>query len=253
MTGLLRTATDVFMSAVYKLPEGPLKQALRQWLLRLKPGYFSKRFFVTAGDTAVIVGTPDPERVHQFATLTQPGGRTIIFEPAPANVERLRDAAADYPHVTVDDRGLWRSAGQQTLQLASPDNPGDHKIDVEGVEHDNDYREENYIDEVTIDVETLDGVLAEYGIDPDYVEIMVNGAEQAILDGATETLERSGAKFWVKGHARDETGRPLNRVLCDQFESFGYRTVISKGGQETVGEIDDWERRGGDVYAWKPA
>lgn len=237
--------------AFHRLPAVRPKNRLRAALVSRVSGQFPKGVFVDSGDTVVVVGTPNPDRIHTFADLTGAGGRTIVFEPEPRNYERLRDAAAAYDNVTVDDRGVWSDAETKILKVADEANPGDHKIAVPGIEHDNDYRAGNYVDEMQISVDSLDALLSEYDASPDYVEIMVNGAELEVLAGASRTLEETSAKFWIKGHARDSSGKPINRRIRERLAEYGYNAVTSKGGTEAVGDIDDWEIREGDVFAWR--
>lgn len=236
--------------ALQRVPTRTLKNNLLLGIFKIR-GHAPQALTKGPGDSAVMVGTPNTERVHQFADLVGENGSALFIEPEPNNHERLQRAATEYTNVTVDDRGAWSESAVQELLLAAESNPADHKVSVEGIEHDNDYRDENYVESTEIQVEPLDTILSEHGITPDYVEVMVNGAELKVLEGATETLANAKPRLLVKGHAREEeTGKPINRQVAAMLEEYGYNTVIGAGKDPTVGDTDDWERRDGDVYAW---
>lgn len=145
-----------------------------------------------------------------------------------------------------------KKAGKKELLLGNDSNPGDHKVPVEGVEHDNDYVPGNYNQSILIEVAPLDTIIQEYDIVPNYIEIMVNGAEFEILKGATNTLSNSNLKLLIKGHQRSTaTGDPLNRQISDFLQERGFQTTIGASTSKTVGNTGKWKRRSGDVYAWK--
>lgn len=214
-------------------------------------GSIPRELIIDSGDSAVMVGTPNSSRVDSFGELITPGGRALFIEPHPDNHARLREAAMQYDTVTVDDRGAWSKSGTQKLKLAADSNPADHKIPVENIEHDNDYRGENYTDSIEIQVEQLDRILSDHNIHPNYIEIMVNGAELEVLKGASKILRDSHPRLLVKGHAREtNTGTPINRQIVELLTEYDYKTAIGAVSDETVGNTDDWDRRAGDVYAW---
>lgn len=242
---------SVIRKMLHNIPSAYLKQELFKLIFKYR-GHHVRELLLNEGDTAVIVGTPNQYRVHQFARLTGDSGQVVFIEPEPNNVKSLREAAREYSHVDIDTRGAWSTSGKQVLLLGSPSNPGDHKIAVDNIEHDNDYREENYTESVDIEVAPLDSILAEYEVEPDYIEIMVNGAELEVLKGATEVLTAGRPKLLMKGHQRNATtGEPMNRRLAEYVEQYGYQTVIGANQNETVGETTEWTKRAGDVYAWK--
>lgn len=203
-------------------------------------GKIPRELVIETGDSTVMVGSPNAARLREFAGLTGSSGRVLFVEPEPENVRVLERAAADYHHAAVDDRGAWTESDTRELLLADESNPADHKVPVEGVEHDNDYRSENYNAAVEIEVE------------PDYVEIMVNGAEMEVLEGATRVLETASPTLYVKGHARSvDSGDPINERIAAFLEEYGYRAVVGAPSGSTVGDTADWQQRAGDVYAWR--
>lgn len=243
---VLKAGASVF----YHLPAGSYKNKIRSTLIR-RLNIAPREVLIDRGETAVMVGSPNPRRLHQFARSVGDHGRVLFVEPEPSNYNSLNEAAKKYSHASVDKRGAWSERGTQTLQLGGAEYPADHKIPVEGVKHDNDYREENYKQAVDIDVAPLDEIINDIEIRPDYVEIMVNGAELEVLKGANQMLREETPKLWIKGHALVDSGEPINKEIVNYLADYGYHTAVSPGGDETVGETGEWEKREGDVFGWK--
>lgn len=211
-----------------------------------------EELLIDEGDSAIMVGSPNPEQVHRFASLTGAEGTVLFIEPHPDNAASLRTASSEYDYVTVIEKGVWSSKGTQELMLAHPNHPGDNKIPVNGIQHDNDYRKENYNESIEIDVDTLDNIVEENHIQPDFIEIAVNGAELEVLRGLTNTLEAYLPRLFVKGHPREEgTGKPINTRIVDLLHEHGYQAVIGAATEPTVGDSEEWTRRDGDVYGWR--
>jgi FkbM family methyltransferase len=206
---------------------------------------------IAEGDTAVMVGSPNPKRVHKFANLTGPDGSVLFIEPEPNNFNSLKDAGSNYDHVAIDRVGAWSESDKKELLLGDASNPGDHKIPVKNIEHDNDYRPENYNESIEIQVAPLDNILKENNITPDFIEIAVNGAELEILKGATNTISSAKPMLFVKGHPRNkDTEEPINKQIAEFLRKQGYKTIIGASKMQTVGETKDWDERSGDVFAW---
>lgn len=251
-----RYLTGVAVSKIIHLfPEGESKNTVRAAAFSRFSGWFPvpRAGLIDRGDSVVSVGAASPGQVHTLAHLAGRRGTVLLVEPSPTNHDFLEPATAEYDHVVLDKRGAWREAGTHTMKLAPEDYPADHKLEVENVEHDNDYRHGGYDDEVDVTVAPLDDILCDHGVHPDYVEIMVNGAELEVLRGASEMLDADGPRLWVKGHARDEeTGEPLNeRIVPFLEEDHDYETAVTRGGERTVGTVEGWERRDGDVFAYR--
>lgn len=247
MNQVIKQAGKLFFSAFHYLPESEIKNYIRTEIVQ-KAGKLPKTAFISPGDNVLQVGTPFVKRVE---SLEKHAAESIILEPESQNFARLNEAAEEIKNVEVINKGAWSSKGQKELTVAKSEHPGDHKIPVENIEHDNDYRDNNYVDTQKIEVDTIDNVLNQMSFSPDYIEVMVNGAELEVLKGATDTLESGNSRWWIKGHARKDTGEPLNKKVVSLVEGHGYNTVISSGENSTVGEIPDWDKREGDVFAWK--
>lgn len=241
---------NVLKSGLRSIPSESKHELFK--ILHKSRGTALRELVISEGDSGVMIGSPNPQRVHQFAKLVGSDGRVLFVEPEPNNFNSLRKAGADYDYVDIVRLGAWSESGKQELLLGGESNPGDHKIPVENIEHDNDYRPENYNESIEIQVAPLDTILSENDVIPDYTEIMVNGAEFEILEGATDTLSSAEPTLLIKGHQLNtSTGEPMNKQIADHLRKYGYKTAVGASTRRTVGETDEWEKRAGDVYAWK--
>lgn len=225
---------------------------IRAALVRAR-GTLPKTLRVRRGEVALLVGTPNPSTMVRFSNAVGPSGLVVIVEPAPENIRRLEEAYDRLPWTNVQlvPCAAWSELDHVTFSLAA--HSGDHKIDVDGVEHDNDYRPENtYEETITVQAQPLDNIVEQQELDRvDYVEIMVNGAELEVLRGATSLLRKHRPiRLLVKGHARTEEGKPLNEDICEFLDQFGITTIITEGGDPAVGTNPEWNVRDGDVWAY---
>ena len=233
------------------LPQSALKERIKVATLRVQ-NHLPWRLQVNGGETAIQVGTPNPRTVARYSKSVGPGGRVVVVEAEPSNVERLRQALPTLPHpnVTVVHRGAWSEKG--TLRLVLSPYKGDHKFPVAGIVHDNDYRPENtYEESVEVDVDTIDNIVHAHGLERvDFVSITVNGAEIEVLKGCEEILGRRPMRIYVKAHARHATGAPISESIMAMLRARGF-TVIRTVGERAVGTHPEWTVREGDVYGYK--
>lgn len=248
---------EAFGRSFQRLPEGEYKNRLRSAIVRqmVEMKAHSRSIFINKGDTVVIVGTPFESRVHELARSVGRTGNVLVVEPAPDNVQRIKPAINEYAHVTLDERAAWHEAGVQELTVLPEGDEAASFIESEQYEHEAHQIHELHHKTVEVEAERLDTIVDSYGYAPDYLEVMVNGAELEVLRGSWTILESARPRVLAKGHARDkESGEPLNEELASFLRSFGYHITISKGGRKTMfkdhPKDTDWIRREGDVFAW---
>ena len=250
---LLLSKQDLLRKIWFGFPEGILKDQLRALGLRLVKT-FPTELTLRKGETVVQVGsTPEPEdeeggEVLTMAQIVGKSGRVIAIEPEERNIAGLRKKLEEksLKNVTLIPKGAWSRKGKLRF-LLSP-HALDHRIEMPEVLHDNDLRPGNYQGFTEIEVDTIDNVLRDLGIDKvDYVKITVNGAELEVLKGMEETLKQD-LRLWVKGHAIKD-GHPINSDIVSLLENKGFIAQIIGGG---IAPISKDFVRAGDVYAERP-
>lgn len=142
--------------------------------------------FVEPGSTVIDVGANLGFFSRRFARWVVDGGRVVAIEPEPENCQRLQRAlvAQGVNHVVdVVEAVAAESTGTRMLEI-NPDHPGDHRIGKHGLE---------------VAAVTLDSLVAERGWPKiSLIKIDVQGAEQAVLEGARRTLQRSRPALFVE-------------------------------------------------------
>ena len=236
----------------HRLPEGGAKRALRKSILRVQNS-LPTELAVNRGDVVVQIGTPHPKTMRRFVRAVGPSGRLVIVEALPQSQDRLQAAIdADGLKNVLLIRGAAYSKRKEDVLLVSP-YAGDNRVETPGISIDNDLRSGNAdMERITVSFFPLDEVLPEHGVERvDYLSVTVNGAEIEVLKGAEELLRngRPGARVYAKGHAMDEAGQPIHLRSRALMESLGYSTIITRG--ELTQSEEMWDRRAGDLFAWK--
>jgi FkbM family methyltransferase len=144
--------------------------------------------YVAPGSTVLDIGANIGFFTRRFARWVAPDGRVIAFEPEALNLRRLR-AILDRENVAgrVEVLGgvVAERSGRMKLKL-NPHHPGDHKIGEAGEE---------------VDSFAIDDVLAARGWPKvSLIKIDVQGAEERVLDGARQTIERLRPNLFVEVH-----------------------------------------------------
>jgi FkbM family methyltransferase len=108
-----------------------------------------------------------------------PGGRHVAWEPLPAFASRLRHA---YPRVEVREAALSDGAGEREFAHVV-DDPGWSGFVARPAPGGGE------VETISVRTERLDDALPE-GVEPAFVKIDVEGAEEQMLRGGLETLRR---------------------------------------------------------------
>lgn len=228
------------------LPEGKTKHFLRALGFNLSSS-LPLSWLINAGETACMVGTPNISTIEELHETVGRDGRVIVIEAEETNFKRLKQAYQKYgSNIHIVHRAAWSSKKNGILKT-SPKFSGDHKIEVEGIVHDNDYR--NQYGKQLVALDTVDNILDEINLHKvDFMFIAVNGAELEVLKGATKTIANR-LRLWVKGHARTDDGEPINIQIKKFLENHNYHAKITRKHRSTVCNIPEWSVRDGDVYA----
>lgn len=237
------------MRALLKLmpfvPRGRLGQAVRYGLIKATRNA-PLQFAIARGDTVVQVGATADGELWDMVRLVGQGGRVIVIESFPHNVKAIKELLSkeSIRNVTVVPKGAWTEPGRQKLYIDPRYNAGNIMLDS-GAKHDKAMGAENYPETLEIEVDRLDNILANEGIDKcDFIKITVNGAEVQVLKGMDRILN-SNPTVWVKAHSLIN-GQPANILISKMFDEKGFQTVITR---DIV--TSDGLRRSGDVYAMR--
>jgi FkbM family methyltransferase len=153
------------------------------------------RFFadhVEEGAVVLDVGGHIGYTALYLASLVGPKGRVFVFEPGPNNLQYLRDNVQARPNITLVESALGSQKGKQSFFVEDLSGQNNSFI--------RDYSaltanaaSANFkvkIDEVTVDVLTMDEFCRERTLRPHLIKIDVEGFEFEVLQGAMDVMQR---------------------------------------------------------------
>ncbi len=148
------------------------------------------------------------------ARLVGPEGRVICFEPVAENAGFIaRNAELNgFRHVTVRHEALGRTDGEATFLLS--ETPGWGKLAGVGDVP------PGARGTITVPVRRLDGLLAAERLPPpDLIKVDVEGAETAVLAGATDLLGARHPILVIELHG-------TNHDVAQALDALRYRTIV---------------------------
>lgn len=146
-----------------------------------------------------------------FSKLVGPNGHVFSFEPLSANVQHIRRHVFlnGCTNVTVVEGALANSNGKVTF--ASDGALG--RIGTEG--------------EIEVDCRRIDSI----GVPaPDVMKIDVEGAEEALVDGAEQSIRRHRPTIFMSLHIPI----PSAHCLANRLTSMGYTVTFSKSAYDLI-------------------
>ncbi len=163
------------------------------------------RAFIHPGDSVIDVGANIGFFTLRFGQWIADGGKVFALEPEAINFASLQRNIA---RAKLDDRieshcvAAAEISGMVHLAV-DPIHPGNHKLDETGIQ----------VESITIDALMAQHNWPHVGL----IKIDVQGAEQRVITGATETLQRFHPVLFVEMD-RDSDDQALLRQIMD----FGY-------------------------------
>lgn len=166
------------------------------------------RPFVDPGDLVFDIGAHLGDRIFVLRAL---GARVVALEPQPAIAALLVDEFGRDPNVTILPQAVDVEPGQAVMRVnhANPTLSTLSSTFVETAAAADGWREERWDDEATVEVTTLDALIARFGL-PGFVKIDVEGYEDRALMGLSQALP--AVSFEITMIAREVGYRALERL-----------------------------------------
>lgn len=203
-----------------------------------------RKLLIHPGDTAVLIGAVNESLLSRYAEAVGSRGHVLIFEPSPQAYNKLLSASNSYSYVQIDPRAVWPEPGRITLS-SDPDYPGGGRVRSSTV--DEELPSLNDPNNIDAEAETLDTLLAEYGVEPDFVETMVNGTEYDVLKSGEKTLEESSPRILCKAYGYGEEAPKRVKRLISFLHSKEYSISLAPIRSPHVEPY----KPDGDIFAWK--
>jgi FkbM family methyltransferase len=188
--------------------------------------------FLTSGATVLEIGAGDGAHTRVYAERVGPTGHVLAVEPHRQSARAVQRVCEDLPWVTVLPVAVGARVGWARLQ-ASRDHPHWSSLWAENVPDPG----EAY----PVDVTTIDVLVRALPRAPTVIQVDAQGAEAAILRGATTTLTLPIVwviEVWATGLRR--AGSTV-RDVCEPFHACGYTP------RSLLGTRLDWDEA--EAYA----
>ncbi len=216
---------------------GLLRDVVRKWRLSAAARTFWNpcqddavridfyRQFVSPGAVVFDVGANLGNRSRVFWNL---GASVVAVEPQPMCAGFLRKVFAGKPRLTLVEAALGREPGEGEMLLSNA-----HTVSslsphwVEAVRSSNRFGECEWSRRATVQIDTLDSLIARYGT-PRFVKIDVEGFEDQVLAGLSRPVPALSIEF-TPGY-EEGTRRSIDHLLRLGDVSF----------QLSVGESMQW-------------
>lgn len=158
------------------------------------------------GDIVIDGGSFDGHVALRFARSVGDDGKVFAMEPDPSNFERLCGMAGEQPNISPQPKGLW---SEPTTLRFSSEGGGASQINDEG--------------EVKIDVTSIDTLVAEQGLERlDMIKLDVEGAEEAVLEGAWASIERFRPKLLISIYHKPEDLFEIPLAIASRLENYRF-------------------------------
>jgi FkbM family methyltransferase len=178
------------------------------------------RAFLKKGDVFIDVGVNKGDFSLVAADIVGDNGRVLAFEPEPDNCKWIRKSiyANEYRNVDLYEMALSNKEGSARLFIGKKS--GYHSL-ISTKQH----LAGEFIEVAT---ERLDGFLGRIGWDRpvNMIKIDVEGAEMAVLEGASELL-KSSRRLTILLDIHPDLGVDPAEV-CRHIEGMGYRIFYEK-------------------------
>ncbi|HEX3870927.1 MAG TPA: FkbM family methyltransferase [Pirellulales bacterium] len=213
------------------------------------------RRFIEPGVLVFDIGAHVGDRVSSFRRL---GARVIAVEPQPLLFSALHHIHGRDPLVEIVDRAIGPDAGIRELfvNTANPTVSTVSEDFVHQAEGACGWEGQVWDDRMPIEMVTLDGLIARYGV-PAFIKIDVEGFEDAVLLGLSQPVRALSFEFTT-------IARDVAMSCFDRLSSLGSYTYNVAMGETQTLTFEHWcsdvemagylsnvphDANSGDVYA----
>jgi FkbM family methyltransferase len=178
--------------------------------------------FIKSTDTVIEAGGHIGYLSVIFAALAR---RLVVFEPGPNNLRYLRRNLQGFQNVEITEKALANKPGRSRFYLDSL--TGQNNSLLEDYKTLLDNQKLAVLSEapsvIEVEVTTIDEIVLQQRLTPNFIKIDVEGAELNVLRGMQNTLERFKPKTFLEITENHSTVEKLLR-------QFGYELLDEFGG-----------------------
>lgn len=196
-------------------------------------GYFVSR--VRPGMNIYDVGANCGQMALLFARLAGPGGRVVTMEPVPRNFRLLKRNLELNAVANVTPRKMAAGRAPGTVRFRY-----DEASHMEGGMADHPGACSHCEGIIEVQCNTLDNVLVETGVAPDFLKLDVEGGGGEVIAGAQELLSRHRPLLYFELHTATRMC-PEHLAALELRDRFGYELQTLEG--EVISDLEPgWGR-----------
>ena len=183
-------------------------------------GIYERNCHLQKGDTVVDVGAAWGFNTVDFSRKVGDAGRVVAIEPYEASLVYLRKNLElnGCKNVTVVKKGVWNK--KDKLKFYLNENAGNSSLVATGG---------RVIATTEIEVDTLDNILEELGIDGvALIKMDIEGAEIEALKGMDKILSKDGVKLAIASYHK-VGGKPTYKTIIPLMEQKGFSAEYKHG------------------------
>jgi FkbM family methyltransferase len=156
----------------------------------------------------------------------QGASKVVIFEPMPGNIEKIRKMIGLNPSlpISLEEAAVSDSSGEAVFNLMPEETMG--KLEKSAFQERDQAQQQ-----LTVRTVTLDDLVRRGMPEPDFIKIDVEGAEEFVLGGAVELLQRKKPLLMIEVHS-PEIGKRCLDILRPIYPNI---TVMETGNQPEHG------------------
>lgn len=150
----------------------------------------------------------------------------FVFEPMPANIERIKKLISlnnNLP-ITLKEYAISDAPGKAVFKIMPEATMGK-------LEHSTFQSAEAPLQEVEVECMSLDQLIKDGMPEPDFIKIDVEGAEEFVLKGSTELMQRKKPVLMIEVHS-PEIGKRCYAILKKYYNNI---TVAETGKSPEMG------------------
>lgn len=178
-----------------------------------------------------------------FFASKNPDAKIYTFEPHPVIFKRAEENIKlnSFQNITLINKGLGIEKASFKLYEVNEHNPGMNRILDEGTD----------LPFVVIDVDSLDNILASYGVtNVDFIKIDVEGFESNVIKGSTETLKNKPKLFIEVNDDNLKENASSAKALVNILEDAGYNHFCDAEDLKTITNASNFDHCHFDLIAW---
>lgn len=224
MYRLIKNTFDLFFA------RGPIRAVIHAlvgnrfngWFLWLV-GYRAIHM-IRSGESCIIAGIYSESTIKAFSQAAGSGGRVVVVEANPANVERLETACGSLQNVKIINKAIWREKGEMDFLMSIQEkDQGYNRLASDELQEFPEHMDDKP-QTVKVPTDTLGNIASEFGISKlAHINLTINGAELQAMEGMADIRrQHPGVRIYINS----ETPDPAEKTIA-MLRDLGFRVYLS--------------------------